>query len=267
MANARTQSARPGAADALLEQSRTVVDWLREVPAEAFARPSVLPGWDVRMLTAHLVMAHRTLDTALSTPTHEPAVPIERYVQGYRPGAESIALRTTETAGDASGPELVELLSAAVETLATRLADPAPEAVVVGPRGPIRREDILVTRVIEMVVHTDDLNQSLSDREPAALRRAPLGRCSRTLAAILAGQHPGRSVEVRIPPYAAVQCGLGDPGPTHTRGTPPNVVETDAVTFLRLATGRITWPEAMATGRVHASGLRADLSSALPLLS
>ena len=89
----------------------------------------------------------------------------------------------------------------------------------------------------------------------------------RSLAQMLADAHPGRSVEVRIPPYAAVQCGLGDPGPTHTRGTPPNVVETDALTFLRLATGRMSWAEAVAAGAVHASGLRADLSSALPLLS
>ena len=53
--------------------------------------------------------------------------------------------------------------------------------------------------------------------------------CTRTLAGRCSpAQHPGRSVEVRVPPYAAVQCGIGDPGPTHTRGTPPNVVETDA---------------------------------------
>ncbi len=98
-------------------------------------------------------------------------------------------------------------------------------------------------------------------------RVSALGRSMRSLAQMLADSHPGRSVEVRIPPYAAVQCGLGDPGPTHTRGTPPNVVETDALTFLRLTTGRLSWPDALATGKVYASGLRADLSSALPLLS
>ena len=70
-----------------------------------------------------------------------------------------------------------------------------------------------------------------------------------------------------MPPYAAVQCGVGGPGPTHTRGTPPNVVETDPVTFLRLATGRVSWSDAVGAGRVHASGLRADLSAALPVLS
>ena len=68
---------------------------------------------------------------------------------------------------------------------------------------------------------------------------------------------PGRSVEVRVPPYGAVQCGAG---PRHTRGTPPNVVETDPVTWIMLATGRLTWSQAVAAGRVRASGNRADLS-------
>ena len=111
-----------------------------------------------------------------------------------------------------------------------------------------------------MVVHSDDLNRSLPEREPVPLRPLALAAAVRTLAAILAGPHPGRSVEVRVPPYAAVQCGVGDPGPTHTRGTPPNVVETDPVTFLRLATGRMPWADAVGAGAVPASGLRADLS-------
>ena len=78
----------------------------------------------------------------------------------------------------------------------------------------------------------------------------------------LAERAPGRAVEVRIPPFAAVQCVAG---PRHTRGTPPNVVETDAVTWIRLATGRMTWAEASAAGNIAASGTRADLSAFLPL--
>jgi Bacterial SCP ortholog len=74
---------------------------------------------------------------------------------------------------------------------------------------------------------------------------------------------PGRSVEVRVPPFAAVQC---VPGPRHTRGTPPNVVETDPVTWLLLAAGRLSWAEAVAAGRVLASGERADLTPFLPLV-
>ncbi|CCH35453.1 sterol carrier family protein [Actinosynnema sp. NPDC047251] len=74
---------------------------------------------------------------------------------------------------------------------------------------------------------------------------------------------PGRSVEVRVPPFAAVQC---VPGPRHTRGTPPNVVETDPRTWLELATGRLTWVAAVEDGRVIASGSRADLAAHLPVL-
>lgn len=73
---------------------------------------------------------------------------------------------------------------------------------------------------------------------------------------------PGHSVEMRVPPYAAVQC---VEGPRHTRGTPPNIVEMDAATWLALATGRTTWAEEMAAGRISASGSRADLSPYLPL--
>lgn len=80
---------------------------------------------------------------------------------------------------------------------------------------------------------------------------------------VLADRAPGRSVEVRVPPDGAVQV---VEGPRHTRGTPPNVVETDPRTWLELVTGRAAWPDARATGRVRASGERADLSALLPLL-
>jgi hypothetical protein len=73
---------------------------------------------------------------------------------------------------------------------------------------------------------------------------------------------PGRAIEVRIPPYAAVQCGQG---PTHTRGTPANTGEMDAKTWLALASGELTWDQAVASGAVLASGLRADLAQYLPL--
>ena len=73
---------------------------------------------------------------------------------------------------------------------------------------------------------------------------------------------PGRAIEVRIPPYAAVQCG---DGPTHTRGTPPNTIEMDAQTWLALAAGELSWDQAVDSGAVLASGLRADLAQFLPL--
>ena len=73
---------------------------------------------------------------------------------------------------------------------------------------------------------------------------------------------PGRAIEVRIPPYAAVQCGEG---PTHTRGTPPNVIEMDADTWLALANGELKWNDAVDSGKVSATGARADLSEYLPI--
>lgn len=80
--------------------------------------------------------------------------------------------------------------------------------------------------------------------------------------AALQGRAPGRAVEVRVPPYAAVQVVAGH---THRRGTPSAVVETDAETWLALASGELTWDEAIASGRLVASGERSDLSEYLPL--
>lgn len=79
----------------------------------------------------------------------------------------------------------------------------------------------------------------------------------------LAARAPGRTVEVRVPPYGAAQC---IEGPVHRRGTPPNVIETDPVTWLRLATGDLGWVEAVDEGKVRASGQRAHLEGLLPLL-
>jgi len=92
--------------------------------------------------------------------------------------------------------------------------------------------------------------------------RDTLALATRYLLQVLAEGSPGRSVEVRVPPFGAVQA---VEGVRHTRGTPPNVVELDAETFVAIATGGLTWGEAAATGRVHASGARSDLSSLFPL--
>ncbi len=80
--------------------------------------------------------------------------------------------------------------------------------------------------------------------------------------ALLTERAPGRAIEVRIPPYAAIQCG---DGPTHTRGTPANVIEMDAQTWLALAHGEMQWADAMEQGKIIASGVRVDLTSLLPL--
>jgi len=96
----------------------------------------------------------------------------------------------------------------------------------------------------------------------ADVSRDTLATAVRFLLQSLAENAEGNTVEVRVPPFGAVQC---IEGPRHTRGTPPNVVETDAATWLALATGGLAWADAVAEGRVHASGQRADLSDYLPV--
>ena len=93
--------------------------------------------------------------------------------------------------------------------------------------------------------------------------RATLAAAVRLSLRVLPQVAPGHSVEVRVPPFAAVQCIAG---PRHTRGTPPNVIETDPRTWLELATGRLTWDEALDAARVTASGARADLTALLPVV-
>ena len=105
----------------------------------------------------------------------------------------------------------------------------------------------------------------------AAVRAALAGDGARQIVATatrflleeLAERAPGNALEVRVPPFGATQC---LPGPRHTRGTPPGVVETDPATWLALATGALEWDEALAAARVTASGVRADLSSLLPVI-
>jgi hypothetical protein len=98
--------------------------------------------------------------------------------------------------------------------------------------------------------------------DPEGVDRATVATAVRYTLEELGVRAPGRSVEVRVPPFGAVQC---VEGPRHTRGTPPNVVEADAETWLRLATGDQLWASALAEGRLRVSGTRADLEGLLPL--
>jgi hypothetical protein len=116
-------------------------------------------------------------------------------------------------------------------------------------------DELLLPRLVALVLGVD-----AAGGQPI---RPALAAAVRGVAGLLPARYPGRSVEVRIPPFTAVQCIAG---PRHTRGTPPNVIETDPLTFLRLAAGRLAWPEAVSGGLVRASGNRADLSEQLPLL-
>jgi len=104
--------------------------------------------------------------------------------------------------------------------------------------------------------HASDFDKRNRQPTPA------LATAVRYLLQTLADAHPGHTVEVRVPPFGAVQC---VEGPRHSRGTPANVVEMDAATWVALATGELSWTAAREGARVHASGSRADLSTLVPL--
>ena len=243
-------SVRQRPADALQEQSAAVVAALRALEAAE-------PG--AEEVASRLVVLQDVLVTTLGRPAAGRPLPL------------SALLTRAAVAPEAPPLELADALERTAG-LTGQLAGflgpdgPAEAALVRTAAGTATVGDVLATQLVAVVLAADDLNRSTGGAALVPLGRGALARCSRALTGVLAERHPGRSVEVRVPPFAAVQCAIGDPGPRHTRGTPPNVVETDAVTFLRLATGRIPWPQALAGGTVAASGLRADLTPVLPLV-
>lgn len=245
--------------DAYAEQASTLADWLAQLPDSAFAEPSVLPGWDLRTLLGHIVGSKEGIVDWLATRSNQHALPPATYVRAYAPAADDISAQTIEITGDHTPAALLERLRAPLTAPDGMTAN----TVIDGPRGPFTARDFVRTRILDLVVHCDDINRSLPDRDPVPLLRPALATTTRMLADMLASTAPGRSVEIRIAPYIAVQA---IEGPPHKRGTPPNVVETDPLTWLRVATGRAEFNEAVADGRVRASGSRSDLSEFLPLL-
>ncbi|WP_419996865.1 sterol carrier family protein [Streptomyces boninensis] len=249
--------------DALNAQVDAVRSAAAGLKPEQLALPSGLPGWDVRTLLAHIVGQIDAVPRLLG----EPAAPRGASITDLSTWAVSTAgiadrldAQTRETAARIGDP------AAELDAAAERLA-PCREEALRADRllphrfGAMRSLDFTVTRLVELVVHSDDLARATGVDVP--LHRQAVAAVSRLLADALAVKAPGGAVEVRIPPYAVVQC---VEGPRHTRGTPPNVVETDPLTWIRLATGRTRWADEVEAARVSASGERADLSAELPVL-
>jgi uncharacterized protein (TIGR03083 family) len=255
-------------------QHAALIGWLGALPREAWDRPSALPGWTVAELAFHLSQVPGSLTRALAAgPARDKPLTIARYTAEWPPAARDIAEREQQAAAGLGRDEVlarVDSESGAMRAALNRIGDGPvvsgwpSDPVVTARRGPIRVSDFLATRVDELVVHSIDLSRSVPDVEPVLLDRAALRVAVRMLAGILAERAPGKSVEVRVPPYVAIQA---IEGTRHTRGTPPAVVETEPTTWIELATGRRAWAEAVDAGRVSASGERTDLSAYLPLLA
>ncbi|MDC0773486.1 maleylpyruvate isomerase family mycothiol-dependent enzyme [Streptomyces sp. HD] len=246
---------------AILAQFGNVRQAVRTLTDEQLALPTRLPGWTVRDLAAHVTMAVETVSRNLDR--DEPAkaeLTLLDWPFATAARAGDIAEGTQDLA--AANPDLDALYSHTEERLGRNLADAPGDRLLAARTGAMTLADYLVTRTVELVVHTDDLNAAVPGLDIPYDRQA-LAACTRLLADALAAKAPGGSTEVRVPPYAVVQC---VEGPRHTRGTPPNVVETDPLTWIRLATGRTAWRDAVAEAKVSASGERADLDGLLPLM-
>ncbi|MEU3284213.1 maleylpyruvate isomerase family mycothiol-dependent enzyme [Streptomyces longwoodensis] len=247
---------------AVLAQFGHVRQAVRGLTDEQLAGPTRLGDWSVRELAAHVTMAVETVSR--NAERAEPAraeLTLVQWPSATAGRAADISDGTRRLA--AENPDLDALYARTEDRFRTTLADTPGTRLLAARTGAMALDDYLVTRTVELVVHTDDLNAAVPGLDVPHDRQA-LAACTRLLADALAAKAPGGATEVRVPPFAVVQC---VEGPRHTRGTPPNVVETDPLTWIRLATGRLTWADARSEGKVVASGERADLSGLLPLLS
>ena len=226
-----------------------------------FTRPTRLGTWTVAELVAHLGVSN--MARYLTGPSAAKAsVDALGWVSATATVAAAVDERAQAMTDETRPAELRALLHQMRVESEQALTNISPSFVVPARFGDVTVADYLATRCVEFVVHGLDLGDAL--QREVALDRDAVGVAVRLLLAALASRAPGKSVEVRVPPHGAVQC---VEGPRHTRGTPPNVIECDASTWLELATGRITWDAARDAGRVQASGDRADLSALLPLMS
>lgn len=253
---------------ALLAQWARTVQSVSLVPLDRYGDPTRLGCWRVSELVAHLAHSPQATVVALLGPPPDRA---ELDAVGWLAGtARGAHLIDALVRGDAEGvapADLAQALADVVGVASAALGEAGllPTQVVTSRQAPMTLADFATTRCVEGVVHHLDLAAAVPDLGLPAPDPAALRVVVRLLASGLVVAAPGRSVELRVPGRSgvAVQC---VPGPRHTRGTPPGVVEADPVAWVEVATGRLPWPEAVATGRVRASGERADLSPYLPLL-
>ncbi|MER6126372.1 sterol carrier family protein [Streptomyces sp. NPDC001795] len=247
---------------AVLTQFGHVREAVGTLTAEQLALPTRLGDWTVRELVAHIGMTLMAVGRFLDKP-EPPKQDATVLDWPFETSANSGAIADLAGRLAEQNPDLAAFLADVEKHFTDHLAGHPVGRLLDTNAGAMPLADYLVTRTVELVVHTDDLNAAVPGLDIPYDRQA-LAACTRLLADALAVKAPGASTEVRIPPYAVVQC---IEGPRHTRGTPPNVVETDPLTWIRLATGRTEWQAALADAKVSASGERADLGGLLPLMA
>ncbi len=254
---------------ALAAQNEALRAAVHRLTADDLDRPTRLGTWRVRELVAHLSLVLDRLPAQLAAPAPDgPALSLSRFTELTATVAGTVDAEVAEHAGAGfTGPpeEVAARFDRSVDAARAALdgtAADGPARPVAMRFGPMALTEFLVTRLLETVVHADDLADALGLAEFPHDRQA-VAAATRLLADAFAERVPGGAVELRVPPYAVVQA---VEGPRHTRGTPPNVVETDPLTWIRLATGRVDWAAGVDSAVVSASGERSDLGPHLPLL-
>lgn len=252
-----------GALTAFLAQSALLRTYLGALTGEPGAQRGAVSEREVARVFRDLASVHDGVRAAVTRRSAAEPAGASAQVRDFRQGAANGNGPDPGEATTASVGELVELIDTVTAELTHQFAGEMP-AVLESGRGLSSTRDFLTSRVTELVIAADDLSRARPGREPVPLDRRALALSCRRLAETFAELVPGRSVELRVTPFIAVQAVAG---PRHTRGTPPNVVETDGLTWLRLATGRTQWDDAVRSGAVRASGQRSDLRQYLPLPS
>ena len=196
---------------------------------------------------------------ALSSPTTAAPQSLSQQLLQRETASHRVAELVADITGQDAADVLVQQGRQLLDDLSPQLARDDLPVCVSTMFGPSRLVDYLRANMVMLVTLAESVGE-----QP---QTATVAEVTRSLCAVLAERFPGRTVEVRVPPFAAVQVGSFGEGSTHTRGTPPNVVEMDADTFLRLARGRLAWSDAAATGRLRFSGVHAPQTARmLPLV-
>jgi hypothetical protein len=195
-----------------------------------------------------MFMVAETLQTLADDNRGTPML-LGEYLRQRELAAEEIAEQINGLMGDEDAATLARQLTPLVSDLGSALGQTGLPNTVATRLGVLRLIDYLRANTIQL---TDLAIDVTGVAEPAAMAEGV-----RSLAGVLPDRFPGRSIEIRVPPHIAVQIGFGD-GPTHTRGTPGNVVEMNPDTFWTLATARQSWRRAAESGSLRFSGVHAE---------
>ncbi|WCC80509.1 sterol carrier family protein [Cutibacterium equinum] len=216
--------------------------------------------WGRHHIAHIMVILTDTLQT-VTTPTTIRPITLAKVIDERHKATGTLATIGHEVIANDTASRLASqaqrLLS---EVESVLLASPGPSATVESLVGPVRVTDHLRATLLDMV--------AMSLYDGVDIPSVALTESCRTLAAVLDESHGGRTIELRVPPACAVQLAATQSGPSHHRGTPPNVAEMDPVTFLQLATGFSHWAEMREAGRLQASGSHVDdVADILPVVN